>query len=415
MRAAVVGAGPAGLYAARALLSRYPSLHVDLLDRLPTPFGLIRYGVSPDHPHTKNAIAQFSNFIRQNRSRLSFLGNVPAGPATSLPYPSLTSLYHITIIATGAFAPRKLQGIEVPLRGGGVFGAHLFAQWMNGHPEIEEHLRVELEERILQANEVCVVGMGNVALDVARILLRNPSEFADTDVSERALSILQQAAVRRVTVMGRRGPEGAKWTTAALRELMTRVEGVETECEKKAVEYAMEGQVSRSAKRMLKLLKEGSVEKADGGKVLRLTFGRSPKAFGVSDEGMVEMGVRVAENEEEVQQSDAVFLSLGYESGRGEGNRVGWANGTARGIIGDNRWDAEEVVRGLPDISEGTQRPGLEGWLRDKGIAVVTWEGWERIDAEERRRGHEAGRATGRIKIESIAEMLEVAQAAPPK
>lgn len=285
---------------------------------------------------------------------------------------------------------------------------------MNGHPEIKEQLRMELEERILKASEVCVVGMGNVALDVARILLRDPSEFADTDVSERALKVLQQAAVRRVTVMGRRGPEGAKWTTAALRELMTGVKGVQTECEKKAVEDAMEGEVSRSGKRMLKLLKEGSVERAAGGKVLRLTFGRSPTAFGIGANGTVEMGVRVAENGDEIQESGTVFLSLGYESGGGEGYRVGWANGTARGIIGDNRWDAEEVVSRLPDISEGTKRPGLGEWLRNKGVAVVTWEGWERIDAEERRRGREAGRATGKIKIESISEMLEVAQAAPP-
>lgn len=417
MRAAVVGAGPAGLYAARALLSRYPTAHVDILDRLPTPFGLIRYGVSPDHPHTKNAISQFSNFIQANLSRLSFFGNVPIGPNSPVSLDVLDSLYHLTVIATGALAPRTLHGVEIPPRG--VFFAHSFAQWVNGHPELPESLREDLKKRVSTAESVFVIGVGNVAIDVARMLLRPVSDFADTDISPRAFSALKEANIKEVTLIGRKGPGQAAWTTAALREVMTKIPGIVTQCDHALVARDLLAQPSTAVKRMLALLKDRSVGEAAGeqsccNKLLRLKFLRSPTRFGLSGEGKVL--VKLQNNEDsstEEHDVDTVFLSLGYESTKGVGYRVGWANAKATGIIGDNKWDAESVIAALPDVEDGSMRPGLLEWLQDNGQPFVSWDGWQRIDEEEKRRGCIHGRKGGRVKIESLSEMLQVARALP--
>lgn len=414
MRAVVVGAGPAGLYAARALLSRYTSAHVDILDRLPTPFGLIRYGVSPDHPHTKNAISQFSNFIQANLSRLSFFGNVPVGPRSPVSVDTLNSLYHLTIIATGAAAPRTLHNVHIPPSG--VFSAHSFAQWVNGHPELSPQLRDDLEQRISSAEKVSVIGVGNVAIDVARMLLRPVSDFADTDISPRAFNVLKDADVREVTLVGRKGPWKAAWTTAALREVMTKIPGVVTQCEHALVLRGLDMQPAKTVKRMLTLLKGQSVDEGVGerrrDKLLRLKFLLSPTHFkSTAERGRVCVELQNNDNSGvEMHDADAVFLSLGYEPTVGPGYRVGWANGKATGIIGDNKWDAESVVAALPEIDGNSARTGLSQWLRENSHPYVTWEGWERIDKEEKRRACTNGRSSGRVKIESLTEMLQVAQ-----
>lgn len=416
MRAAVVGAGPAGLYAAKALLSRYPNAHVDILDRLPTPFGLIRYGVSPDHPHTKNAISQFSNFIQANLSRLSFLGNVPVGPGSFISLDILNSLYNLTIIATGARTPRSLHNVEIPPRG--VFFAHSFAQWVNGHPELPQSLREDLEQRISAAESVSVIGVGNVAIDVARMLLRPVSDFVDTDISPHAFSVLEEANVKEVTLIGRKGPGQAAWTTAALREVMTKIPGIVTQCDHALVAKNLHAQPTKAVGRMLALLKDRSMDESVGGqscdKLLRLKFLRSPTRFGLCGDGKVRMELQNNEDGDmEEHGVDTVFLSLGYEPANGPGYRVGWANGKATGIIGDNKWDAESVIAALPDIDDEPTRPGLSRWLQENGQPFVSWEGWQRIDEEEKRRGNVHGRIDGRTKIESLPEMLQVAWAVP--
>lgn len=426
MRSVVIGSGPAGIYAAQALLRRYPSMHVDILDRLPVPFGLVRYGVSPDHPSTKNAISQFSSFIKSNRDRVSFYGNLPAGPGTRLDEGTLSELYNLTIFATGAKAPRTLSNIEVPPCG--VLSAHDFAKWVNGHPELEAGKRMDLESRIKSGEDVAVIGVGNVAIDVARMLLRSTDDFVDTDVSPRALQVLQESDIQRVSLIGRKNPARAAWTTAALREVVTKVPDVISTCSHRLLRQDMESSdLPRASKRALKLLFErtkdanklASQQRVGRGKRLSLEFLSSPQGFKLLPDGKIEMELLFREGNCGDQSSvkrehGCIFLSLGYCPDTGEGYRVGWANGKATGIIGDNKWDAETVVSEIPDVLAAT-KPGLNGWLKKTSTEVVTWEGWERIDEEEKQLGRLAGRATAKVKIESVPEMLQVARGASPR
>lgn len=428
LRGVVIGAGPAGIYATQALLRRYPAMHVDLLDRLPVPFGLVRYGVSPDHPSTKNAISQFSSFISSNRDRVSFYGNVPAGPGTALPDDALTELYHVAVSATGAKAPRTLPNVQMPPSG--VHSAHDFARWANGHPELDPVRRDDLEERIACGGDVAIIGVGNVAIDVARMLLRSPDDLRDTDVSPRALDVLEKANVRSVTLVGRKNPARAAWSTAALREIVTKIPGVVTACNHRLVQDDLNAEgVSRTTKRALKLLAERTVDEEGGSamreaneneKLLRLQFLRSPQSFTLLPNGNVGMDLESRDQRNRNQfgikgEYKAIFLSLGYCPSSGSGYRVGWANGKATGIIGDNKWDAESVVSAMPDVDSPGQKPGLSEWLRDAAREVVTWEGWGRIDDEERSRGQVAGRQTGKIKLETLSEMLQVAGGPSPR
>lgn len=426
MRGAVIGSGPAGVYAAQALLRRYPTMHVDLLERLPVPFGLVRYGVSPDHPSTKNAISQFSSFIESNRDHISFYGNVSAGPGTPLDQDTLSQLYNLTVFATGAKAPRRLPHVEIPHQG--VHSAHDFVKWINGHPEIEAGKRADIEKRISSGNDIAVIGLGNVAIDVARMLLRSTEDFADTDVSPRALDVLQNARIRTVSVVGRKNPARAAWTTAALREVVTKIPGIITECSHSLLQRDLESpDLPRTSKRALKLLLERTEDAGSAGsekgvgerKTLYLQFLSSPQSFKLLPNGNIDMELTTRDEKLGDQsfikgEHSCIFLSLGYCPDEGSGYRVGWANGKATGIIGDNKWDAESVVSQLPDLLANA-KPGLHEWLRKSSAEAVTWEGWRRIDEEERHRGMLAGRATAKIKIESISEMLQVARGASPR
>jgi len=210
---AVVGSGPAGLYTAEALIKQTAALdppvpvRVDVLDRLPTPYGLVRYGVAPDHPSIKS-IAEYLRTILEH-PEVRFLGGVHQGDDVTRE--DLLASYDAVVYATGAMRDRRL-GVE----GEDLAGSHAatdFVNWYCGHPDMDS------EAFSLDAESVAVVGVGNVAVDVARILVRDPAELAPTDVSQPVLDALMASKVREVHVIGRRGPAQAKFTTKELREL----------------------------------------------------------------------------------------------------------------------------------------------------------------------------------------------------
>src|SRR6266496_3767881 len=213
LNVAVVGSGPAGLYAAEALVKQTAALplpvpvRVDVIDRLPTPYGLVRYGVAPDHKSIKS-IAQYLRKVLESPD-VRFVGGVHLGEDVTRD--DLTSAYDAVIYATGAMRDRRLgiEGEDLP----GSYAATDFVNWYCGHPDVDPG-RFHLD-----AEAVAVVGVGNVAVDVARILVRDPAELARTDISEPVLSALMASKVREVHVIGRRGPAQAKFTTKELREL----------------------------------------------------------------------------------------------------------------------------------------------------------------------------------------------------
>lgn len=463
MRAAVLGAGPAGFYAAQALLRHYPGIRVDILEKLPVPFGLIRYGVAPDHPATKNVITSFTEFMRGNRDRVRFFGNVNVHPGPLPPHGAhagqitraeLDRLYNVVVAATGAKRPRGLPGVALPAHG--VHPAQDFVFWINGHPDA--HGRPEISSRddrfsmqslLRRAEHVAIVGLGNVAIDIARLLLRPVDDLQNTDISPHALEALCESRVSSVSIIGRRGPREGSWTTAALREVLTKIPGIVTHCDQKLVQAdAQSANVPRATGRTLKLL---AAETIDSGprrqklditdaseaitegslsKNLHLRFLQSPQSFAFhrdedyTDQVEVALGLNSrheltgalhSTGESTALRCGLALLSLGYEGDTGAGLRVGWANNHGKGIIGDNRWDAETVVGGMRESSRSfaPTAPGIDTWIREHNAEVVSWDGWERIDDEERHRaivmtGGEGGRE--RVKLESVTEMLHIAR-----
>lgn len=473
-RVAILGSGPAGFYAAQALLRRDANVAIDILERLPVPFGLVRYGIAPDHAATRNVIHGFSQFMRENSSRVRFFGNIPAA-SENLRLDRLSDMYDLVIHATGASKPRAL-GKEVyvdPRISSQVRFAHEFIMWVNGHPGFhDESISGSLQGRLHHFQlpsygRLLVIGMGNVALDIARLLLRPVDDLRSTDISPVALEAISTASLNEVVVVGRRGPEHAAWTTAALREVVTKIPGIKTKVFSSIVRNSlMSGNVSPSASRGLKLLLDHGLDisgtdakfqshpMSTSGSVasrqLRLEFLKSPISFNAAPEGgsnelhdvmthTVSASFRnntcdfpasssgvtpmLTENDKDlehsVEQCGAVLLSLGYEGGKQNFDKVsvGWANGKGRGIVGDNKWDAETVIQALPSLAPaglasscGISRSGIVDWLRETGHQAVDWSGWERIDEEEKRRGKRLCPNRERYKLERISEMLAVAE-----
>src|SRR6266571_6618717 len=213
LNVAVVGSGPAGLYAAEALVKQAAVLpvpvpvRVDVIDRLPTPYGLVRYGVAPDHKSIKS-IAQYLRKVLESPD-VRFVGGVHLGEDVTRD--DLLAAYDAVIYATGAMRDRRLgiPGEDLP----GSYAATDFVNWYCGHPDVDP------ERFVVDAESVAVIGVGNVAVDVARILIRDPEELRETDVSQPVLEALVASKVREVHVIGRRGPAQAKFTTKELREL----------------------------------------------------------------------------------------------------------------------------------------------------------------------------------------------------
>eukprot|EP00803_Ostreobium_quekettii_P004344 evm.model.scf_29.6 EVM.evm.TU.scf_29.6 scf_29:107107-108819(+) len=212
LRFCVVGAGPAGFYAADRLLRRHGDrATVDILDRLPTPFGLVASGVAPDHADTKNVTRKFARLAED--PRVTFFGNVAVGRDDVVSVGELRALYHGVVIAHGAEGERRLgvAGEDLP----GVFSARDFVWWYNGHPDA-----ANLDVDLSSVRDVVIVGLGNVALDCARILLKHPNELAATDVAGHALAQLKMSSVCSVRIVGRRGPAQAGFTPKELREVL---------------------------------------------------------------------------------------------------------------------------------------------------------------------------------------------------
>ena len=206
LHVAIVGSGPSGFYAAEALLKAPLTVRVDLLERLPAPFGLVRYGVAPDHPRLKQPIQVFERISQSHDIR--FMGNVQVGKDAGIE--QLRAAYHSIILAYGADTDRSLgvPGETLP----GNHAANEFVGWYNGHPDYSAG------EFDLSGEVAVVIGNGNVAIDIARILTRSIDELRTTDISDRALEALAESRVREVHVVGRRGPAQAKFTNKELRE-----------------------------------------------------------------------------------------------------------------------------------------------------------------------------------------------------
>ena len=452
-RVAIVGAGPAGAFAAASLRRTAGRVEIDLLERLPTPWGLLRGGVAPDHQEIKRLADLFERETLARGCRL--LGNVEVGVDVS--HAELMRHYDAVIYAVGARSDRSLgiPGEELP----GSLAATELVAWYNGHPDFRD-LAPDLSAR-----RAVVIGNGNVAADVVRMLTRSPDELARTDVADHALAALRESRIEEVVVLGRRGPAQAAFTSAELREL-GRMDGVEAIVEATDLELdalssewlATAG--SFTARKNVELLRElaDRPPQASARRRIRLRFLRSPVAIRGSERVEAidvcrneivrgDDGLLRARSGEEIETIECglVLRSVGYRSlplpelpfderravlpnerGRVLGPdgeplpgvyAVGWVKRGPTGILGTNKRDAEETTACLAeDLRAGALRqppePGreaIDALLAERQPAIITVEGWRAIDAHELRDGREQGRP--RVKLGSHEELLAAAGA----
>jgi ferredoxin--NADP+ reductase len=455
LRVAIVGSGPAGFYAAEALQKAAPGISIDLIDRLPTPFGLVRGGVAPDHPKIKSVTRIFDRIATHPGFR--YLGHVRVGQDVTVE--ELRARYHMLVLCYGAETDRAL-GIP----GEQLAGSHAateFVAWYNGHPD---YAATHFD---LTQGEVAVVGIGNVAMDVARILAKPTSVLAATDLADHALQALAASQVHTIHLVARRGPVQAACTTPELREL-GELEGVEVIVDPRDLELdaASEAQLAamedRNPAKNLDVLREWASRPRTGApRKVVLHFNASPVALSGNErvEGMTIVrnrlesdgrgGVRAVPTDDTQQLPvGLVFRSVGYKGKalpgvpfdertgvvpnlRGHvveqaGSTAtvpglyvaGWIKRGPQGIIGTNKLCATDTVTQLladvaagdvPVLPEGVS--SIDQLLAERGVTVTSWADWQTLDTAEQARGAASGRP--RLKITNVQEMLEIIAAGP--
>ncbi len=404
---AVIGSGPSGFYTVEALKKTGQDVRVDLIERLPTPFGLIRGGVAPDHQTTKKVARVYEKTAQADG--VGYFGNVEVGRDVSLE--ELKDMYDAIVLAVGAPRDRKL-GIPGEDKTG-VFGSADFVGWYNGHPDFTE-LKPDLS-----TETVVVIGNGNVAIDAARVLVKTEAEMAETDIAEHAAAAIKASAIKDVYMVGRRGPIEAKFTNVELRE-MGKLENSVPVVDAGVLPDSVEGEWSdrdqRLKERNLATMKE-FLEIDPAGKEKRVHFSFYAKPVEILGGETVE-GIRMERTRVEDGRSvgtgeffdiacGLVIPAIGYysepfpgvpfddakgivlhEDGRvGDGvYAVGWIKRGPTGVIGSNKPDGETAATQiLEDISQGS-KPGheaLAALLVERNVRVVDYADWKKIDEAE--------------------------------
>ena len=453
LRAAIVGAGPSGFYAAGQLLAvDEPQFAVDLYDRLPTPYGLVRSGVAPDHPKIKSVTRAYDKTSTHERFR--FFGHVELGGDISRR--QLLERYHVVCYTIGTSTDKQLGIPGEDLRGS--HAATEFVAWYNGHPD---HAGLEVD---LQAKQVVVVGAGNVAIDVARMLALAPSELAVTDTADHAIEVLRASGTAEITILARRGPLQAAFTNPELLEMGERergdVEIVGGDLDELSA-VALQ-QADKTRRRNVEIVQEYAARPKTGKAItVRFRFLASPIEL-LGDENGHVRAVKI-ENNAIVARDDGslaargtgtfeeipaqlVFRSIGYTGQpvadipfderrgliRNDGGRVtdvdgthhvgeyvsGWIKRGPSGVIGTNKKDSQDTVdKILEDAATGRlNQPvadDIEAMIATYATHAVTWEGWQAIDAIETAAGEASVPARPRAKLTEWAALREAAKRAP--
>jgi ferredoxin--NADP+ reductase len=439
LRVAIIGSGPAGSYAAGHLLRHTADeLHVDLYERLPTPWGLVRAGVAPDHPKIKSVTNIYERTAEHPRLRL--FANVEFGRHVTLA--DLREHYHAIVYAVGTPVDRAMGIPGEDLAGS--YAATDFVGWYNGHPDFRER------EFDLRGERVVVVGAGNVALDVARMLVLTRAELAVTDIADHALEVLASSGVREVVVLARRGPAQAAFTNPELRELgeLSDADVIVDPEELALGEAIADPDADPTALRNVEILREYSTRPPAGrSRRVVLRFLLSPLALtGTGRGGSLTLArneltvgaggaLRARATDQRLElPAQAVFRAIGYrgtpladvpfdterELIANDGGRVrsgeyvvGWAKRGPSGVIGTNKKDANETIeRLLEDLAAGRlldpapiSDEALERFIRERQPELVDYGDWLTIDRRERGLGEPAGRP--RVKLTTVPELLE--------
>ncbi|HXS85684.1 MAG TPA: FAD-dependent oxidoreductase [Mycobacterium sp.] len=435
---AIVGSGPAAMYAADELLTQH-GVRVNVFEKLPTPYGLVRAGVAPDHQTTKRVTQLFDRITRRREFR--FFLNVEVGKHLS--HDDLLAYHHAVIYASGAPNDRRLdiEGMDLP----GTGNATEFVAWINGHPDFTD-LPVDLSHQ-----RVIVVGNGNVAFDVARVLTADPEELAHTDISDHALRALRASRVREVVVAARRGPEHSAFTLPELIGLTTTAEVVLSAADREAVLSDLDTVSDTLTRQKLEILSTLGVASPTaehtGRPRIRLAYNLTPQRISGQQRATGMEFVVTGTDEVQTIEAGLVLTSIGYHGKAikdlpfddkagvvpNDGGRVihpdsdqpvdgayvaGWIKRGPTGFIGTNKSCALQTVQRLVDdynagqLRDPIAKPSvLDKLVRERQPRVVDAAGWRAIDAAEVARGDLSDRP--RNKFTSIGEMLEVAANAP--
>lgn len=427
---AIVGSGPAGYYTAEAATKRWgEEVHVDVFDSLPVPYGLIRTGVAPDHQSIKGVSRRYEKTALSDNVR--FVGNVMVGRDIAIA--ELQELYDAVILATGAPNDRKLgiDGEDL----GNVFGSAAFVGWYNGHPQF-----AQLSPDLSGKNAV-VIGMGNVALDVARILSKTEAEFAGSDIVAHALEALGQSRLETITILGRRGPHQIMMTPKELGELLALERASPRVDPADLPEPEADAILEPGTRKSVTLLREFSAipESIHGEKPVSIEFdffasplrliGDGGKLTGVEVERTaIEKGRAVGTGDTYTIPADMVVTCIGYQSSAIEGVPfdvrqgrfanddgrilpglycVGWAKRGPTGTIGTNRPDGYSVIELVDeDIGSGARKEGRDGFDRladERSLEIVTFRDWQKIEEAENASAREGA---PREKFVDIASMI---------
>ncbi|NGP06149.1 FAD-dependent oxidoreductase [Rhodococcus sp. 14C212] len=450
LRVAIVGAGPAGIYAADALMKSDTEVSIDLFERMPAPFGLIRYGVAPDHPRIKGIITALHKVLDKPQVRL--LGNLDYG--TDITLDDLRRFYDAVIFSTGANADRALNipGIDLD----GSYGAADFVSWYDGHPDVPRSWPLEAEK-------VAVLGVGNVALDIARVLAKTGDELLPTEIPANVYEGLKNNKAVEVHVFGRRGPAQAKFTPLELREL-DHSPTIEVIVDPEDIDYDEGSEAARRNSKQVDMvantLQDWAIrDVGDRPHKLFLHFFESPAEI-LGQDGKV-VGLRTERTELDGTgnvrgtgkfrdwEVQAVYRAVGYlsqniaklpfdeqagtvpnEAGRvvaddaAEGTArylsatyvTGWIKRGPVGLIGHTKGDANETVanlladraQGLLNTPEDPSEDAIVAFLEDKQLPYTTWQGWYRLDAHERSLGEAEGRE--RVKVVEREDMFRASE-----
>ncbi|KAK9485589.1 hypothetical protein V1527DRAFT_482841 [Lipomyces starkeyi] len=471
LRVAIVGSGPAGFYTAYRILEKMPSgiATVDMYEKLPVPYGLARFGVAPDHPEVKNCEEKFEEVAQS--PYFTFIGNTMVG-AQPLAVPSHTASfqpnhiplsllqqhYDAIVLSYGADSDKDLSSSVKGLELAGVYSARAFVGWYNGHPEFQD-----LDPDVMAGEQAVVVGHGNVALDVARILLTDVDALRKTDITQAAIAKLSENKVKRVRIVGRRGPAQASFTNKEVRELMTLngVGFIPPEAEFMSPFLENSPKLGRPTKRLFQLLQRGSTTSvADATKHFSFDFLLSPTSFEASEGSshvarakfdVMQLQGDILSKDTRVKLTgeftelpcNVGFMSVGYKTHplaglediyndganhlNNEGGKVctginakglyvaGWIKRGPAGVIAETMYDSFETASViLSDFDDGEiggkSCDGWEGVKADLGgkldWKVVSWSDWQKIDKAEKERGSKIGKE--REKFTNQNDMLGV-------
>ncbi|CAF1247794.1 unnamed protein product [Rotaria sordida] len=453
IRICVIGSGPAGFYLTQNLLKLSQTIPttIDIIEKAPVPFGLVRYGVAPDHPEVKNVINTFTKIAEHECVR--FIGNIHIGKTIGLK--ELQEFYHIIVLAYGSSVERNLHiPGETTLEN--VFSAKDFVGWYNGVPD-----NAQLRPQLNHTDQAIIIGMGNVALDCARMLLSSIDDLAKTDITDIALDTLRQSRIRHVILVARRGPMQVSFTIKELREL-TKLNGVQSMLNKEdfnQIDQTMIDKLERPRKRLTELMLKTARTKQSQNNAERfwyLKFWRRPKQLNgktlvesvdfehtesVANGDFSDPNLSVQPNGTiETIPCGLVIKSIGYygvqidpwlpfdtERGiiRNRQYRIddrpgfyctGWIGRGARGVIAETTTESHTVAkRIMEDVEQGhltnlhdvkSGGDGLIALAKSRQIRCISYEDWKKLDAHETNLGHTKGKP--REKILNIQKMLEL-------